>query len=281
MTVWTSDTAHQPNLNYVPYIMTGTRWHLDRLNAQAAFAISSDWPGYRCPPYGSGCTGLRDIVLNGYDQVRAQAWSIREIQEAAFVGRPGSFELGYYTQVVANNWSYLNGQQSGTGFMSAAVQGQAAGWVPSDIGTPNYQNSPWMQDYFTGIAVLAAGMGDAGARQFVNWQKDTWLAGRFLHIEPHDGAAYRLITTDTAGAPLKTWSGIENATAEKGFSPKGGWVNADYAAPARAALGGVLSLYPDDLQVRQSLTWINNAGAPFTDVLSMQNDPTFNVVPLR
>ena len=32
-TGWVPDTAHQPDLSYVPYLLTGERWMLDNLNA--------------------------------------------------------------------------------------------------------------------------------------------------------------------------------------------------------------------------------------------------------
>ncbi|TAL04118.1 MAG: hypothetical protein EPO08_02395 [Rhodospirillaceae bacterium] len=287
-TGWTPETAHQPDLAYVPYIMTGQRWYLDRLNAQAAYSLSSDWPGYRCPTTqsGSNCAGPADIVLNGQDQIREQGWNIREIEEASFSGQPGSFEQSYFAQVASDNWNYINGQETGGGFLSVATEGQAAGWLPSGLNVPNTQTSPWMEDYTTGVAILAAEMGDAGAVQYVNWQKDTWLAGRFIAagMNPYDGVAYRLITTDVVGRNLTTWPAIEAATVAQGFSNGTGWATAvagDYAALGRAVLGGALTLFPNDAELQQALTWMNSPGSPNTTQNYFQQDPTFNVVPLQ
>ena len=45
--------------------MTGDRYYLDQLNAQATFSVFSDWPVYRENGLG--------LVANGSDEVRAQA----------------------------------------------------------------------------------------------------------------------------------------------------------------------------------------------------------------
>ena len=53
----------QPDLSYVAYLMTGDRYYLDQLNAQATFSVFSDWPVYRENGLG--------LVANGSDEVRA------------------------------------------------------------------------------------------------------------------------------------------------------------------------------------------------------------------
>jgi hypothetical protein len=281
--IWGVDAAHQPNLNYVPYIMTGSRWYLDRLNAQAAAGIASSWPGARCRPTCGAHTD--DIVLNGSDQIRAEAWSMREIQEAAFVGKSGSFEHVYFNQVVIDNWNYVQSQE--------AALATAGGQVYGYIGLGSYGESTvipeWMEDYLTGVAVLGAQMGFPGALQFINWQKDSWLAGRFVGsgMNPYDGCNYNLTVGNGSGIPLTTWSAIESATVAAngsngaGNSANWGQSNGDFCPLARAVLGGALTLYPSDASLSQALSWLNGAGAPYTDQTSFQNDPTFNVVPLQ
>ncbi|HEY8099529.1 MAG TPA: hypothetical protein VIF82_02155 [Burkholderiaceae bacterium] len=280
--IWVPDTAHQPNLNYVPYIMTGARWNLDRLNAQAANGITSSWPGARCRP--TCGTNTDDIVLNGSDQIRAEAWSMREIEEAAFIGKPGSFEQGYFTQVVTDNWNYIQSQEA----TLAAAGGQVYGYIGfGSYGSPT-AIPEWMEDYLTGVAVLGAQMGSTGALQFINWQKDSWLTGRFIGtgMNPYDGCNYNLIAGNGT-IPYTTWGAIENATVLAGDSNGAGnsnnWAqsNGDYCPLARAVLGGALTLYPGDANLTQALTWLNGANAPYSDQSSFQNDPTFNVVPLQ
>src|SRR5205823_3763666 len=73
LTGWTPDVAHQPDLSYVAYMLTGDRYYLDQLNAQAAASILSAYPSARQQ------NGYVDLVANGGDQVRAQAWMLREV----------------------------------------------------------------------------------------------------------------------------------------------------------------------------------------------------------
>ncbi|HEY8101253.1 MAG TPA: hypothetical protein VIF82_10915, partial [Burkholderiaceae bacterium] len=95
-TAWYTDTGHQPNLAYIPYIMTGQRWYLDRLYAQAAFCEISMTPFKSSLYQASGryagqltsdpsLANAADIVITPGNQLRGSAWDMREIQEAAFV----------------------------------------------------------------------------------------------------------------------------------------------------------------------------------------------------
>jgi hypothetical protein len=267
---WTPDPAHQPDLAYVPYLLTGSRWYLDRLNAQAAFSLNYDWPGVRCGI--SSC----NLVVNGGDQVRQQAWSLREVMEAGWIGKQATFEKNYFSNSVMANSEWLEGRKAGLN----AAQGQAHGWLEGNYG--GGAMAPWEQDYFAGVAVLGAEMGYGRIfAQFIqNWSEQRFLdAG----MNPHDGCAYNLAAMNSAAdAPLTTWSAIEQATMAAGLSNGTGWSQSqgDYCALARAALGGLLTLDPADAGAQKALKWLQqSSGAPYIDQVSFQNDPTFNVVP--
>ena len=269
-TIWTPDSAHQPNLNYVPYLMTGARWNHDRLNSQASFNLVVSWPGYRCK------TPKCNILLNGLDQVRGQAWGFRELRQAAFLGRPGSNEISVYGQAVIDNWNYVSTQQP----LLAASEGEPTGWYPGAYGNSG-ATSAWQQDYLTGIAVMAAQMGDTSAREFIAWQQP-WLSGRFVGVgmNPHDGCSYNLIVSNpNTGINLRTWDAIETATVAAGLSNGAGWTQSDgdYCALARSALASALALTPSEPSLLRALKWLVSAGAPYTDQSAFRNDPTFNV----
>ena len=85
---WTPETAHQPDLSYVPYLMTGDRFHLENVQAQAAWSIMSHWTW----PRGDA----NDLVVKD-TQVRGAAWSLRELVEAAAISPDGSKEMAYFT----------------------------------------------------------------------------------------------------------------------------------------------------------------------------------------
>ena len=117
-TGWTPDLAHEPDLDYVAYLMTGNRYYLDQLNAEASYDIISTGPNGRLKGQG--------IVADGADQVRAQAWNLREIVEAASANPVGSAEKAYFTNIMNANFTFLLGEAT------TANQGQASGWIPGN-----------------------------------------------------------------------------------------------------------------------------------------------------
>ncbi|MGZ5279712.1 MAG: hypothetical protein ACXWC9_07215, partial [Pseudobdellovibrionaceae bacterium] len=70
-----ADSSHQPNLAYVPYLVTGDFYYLEELQFWAMFNIFQHNPYYRDFQKG----------LIKSDQVRGQAWSLRAMAEAAYI----------------------------------------------------------------------------------------------------------------------------------------------------------------------------------------------------
>jgi hypothetical protein len=231
-TGWEPDQAHQPSLSYVPYLQTGERWILDNLQAQASRSIMATWNAERL--------GDQDLVANG-GQVRAGAWSLREIDNAAWVSPDGSAEKAFFQQASAQNWSWLVSKIPEW----TAQQGNIHGWVPGHHGT-SWAISPWTQDYFASVTIVAASRGNADARTFLEWQSN-YLIGRFTHaaegMNPHDGVIYRMPIADaTTGAFYKTWGEVGAATVANGWSVGTGWENANYAQLGLATLAGIYSV---------------------------------------
>jgi len=272
---WTPDAAHQPDLDYVAYLMTGDRYYLDQLNAQAAYDIITTGPNGRHD--GAG------IVADGADQVRAQGWSLREIVEAAAANPNGSAEKVYFTNIMNANFTFLLSETT------AANQGQASGWIPGNANGSG-EIAPWQQDYFATTVVLAAEHGVAAATQLLLWETN-FLAGRFLAaaegLDPHFAIGYRL-STYTPGASqsdaYQTWAQIEAATLASGdasnVSADGtSWTNTDgnYASLARASLAGDITVTgsPDAMH---AYGWIT-AYAPQAGLAYQQSNPAFDIAP--
>ena len=261
---WTPDGAHAPDLSYVAYLLTGKRYYLDQLNAQATFAEFYAWPD----PRGNGL----GLVANGYDQVRQQAWSLRVIDEAAWANPTGSVEQTTFAQLANNNWSWLVSQIP----IWTQQQGQAYGYVPGQ-----YRDgmAPWQQDYFASVAIQAAQMGNADALTFLKWEAN-FLVGRFLNsangFNPHDGVAYSLNIEDSSGTNYKTWAQIEQATVAAGNSNGSGWANGDYAELAAQTLAGIIAL-TGSAAATQAYNWLMSSGAP--QITPYFVDPQFDIDP--
>jgi Ca2+-binding RTX toxin-like protein len=231
---WTPDRAHQPDLSYVPYLLTGERWILDNLNAQAAYNVVSTWPDPR---------GNADDIVVRDAQVRTAAWSLRQIDEAAWIAPDGSAEKAYFTSVSAANWGWLVSQIP----TWTVLQGEAHGWLPGAYGTPGAM-APWQQDYFASTAIAAASRGNQDALTFLEWMSN-FLVGRFQAEEQgfgmHDGVAYNLMVRDPAtGRVFTSWAEIEAATVAHGQSNGTGWAqsNGNYGRLGLATLAGIYHL---------------------------------------
>lgn len=281
-TTWTPDPSHQPDLAYVPYLMTGERWYLDRLNAQAAFDMTFDWPGARCL-YVTCTAGNNYHVINQGDQVRQQAWSMREIEEAGWIGPSTSFEAPYFAKVAHENWGWFATQTAGL----TKSDGQTAGWIGGAgwAGGGTFTAAPWQQDFFDGVTILAARMGDTNAPKVLNWEAN-FMTQRFLGagMNPHDGCASDLaLLNSTTFAPLTTWASVEAEQSAAGYSNGTGWANSQgyYCSLALATLGGLQWIQPTNANAKQAYDWLNGAGAPYTSVSAFQADPTYDIVPPR
>lgn len=263
-TGWTAEAAHPPNLSYIPYLQTGERWALDNLNAEAGWSVMAVWPTMR--------QNASDLLASGGGQVRAAAWALREVQEAAFANPDGSMEKAYFQSVADANWSWLVSQIP----TWTQQQGEAHGWVPGDYREAG-AIAPWQQDYFASVTILAARQGNADALKFLEWQSN-FLIGRFLvaaqGFQPADGTAYSLATADaTSGQSYQTWEEIAAAMTARGWSSNGTYINEAYTQLALATLAGIYELTGS----RDAATayWSIVAAAPgFASESAYWNNPT-------
>lgn len=270
-TGWHTDVSHQPDLSYVPYLMTGARWMLDNLQAQAGWSILSYWPEMR--------GGEADNVING-NQVRGAAWALRQIDEAARTSPEGSAEQAFFQTASDANYAWLVSKIPEW----TAMQGEAHGWVPGDYGTAGAL-PPWQQDYFASTVIAAARDGNADAKTFLEWQSN-FLIGRFMAegdgFATHDGAAYLIAIGDPAtGRTFSTWAEIGAQTAARGWSNGAeGWAHSegDYAQLALATLAGIYEI-TGSAEARQAYEMLIAENAPFSKTADYARDPTYAIAP--
>jgi Ca2+-binding RTX toxin-like protein len=234
---WKLADTHQPDLSYVPYLLTGERWILDNLQAQSSWTLMQRWPTER-----QNGDGL--VVKNS--EVRGSAWSLRQLENAAWASPDGSVEQVYFRQMADNNWKWIVSQIP----TWTAAQGEAHGYLPGyyTVGVM----APWQQDFFASTAIAAAKRGNADALTYVEWASN-FLVGRFLNEAKgflmHDGIAYNLAIGDpVSGVYYKTWAQIGAETAARGMSNGAdGWVTSGgyYGQLGLATLAGIYDLTGD------------------------------------
>lgn len=262
---WELDSAHQPDLSYVPYLLTGERWMLDNLNAQASWNIVAQYPDVR---------GAESMIVVDGNQVRGAAWALRQIDAAAWAAPDGSAEKAYFTAASEANWSWLVSKIPEW----TAQQGEAHGYLPGEYGVGGAM-PPWQQDYFASTVIAAASRGNADALTFLEWQSN-FLVGRFTHqaegFDEHDGAAYLIAIADANGTPYQTWSEIGAQTDANGWSNNDGWANSqgDYAQLALATLSGIAHL-TGSAEAAAAYDALMADNPPFASATDFARDPTY------
>lgn len=278
-TGWEPDTAHQPELSFVPYLLTGRRAFLDGLLSQGVWGIIAHWSGVRGES--TGAPGVRDRNVVTQNQVRSAAWSLRTLDNAAWIAPDDDANTPYLRAAAAGNWAWLRAQIPAW----TALQGEAHGWIPGVYGVDGAM-PPWQLDHFASTAAAAARRGSADARAVLAWSGN-FLAGRFLSdakgFARNDGAAY-LVAIAAPGAtqarPFRTWREIGAAMRERNYSNGTGWraSNGNYPQLALQALAGLVDATGSDA-AREAYAFLVAANAPFTAPADFAREPTNSIVP--
>lgn len=271
-TGWTVELAHHPAPSAVPYVLTGERWLLDNLQGQAAGVILSTYPASR--------QDGRGLVANR-GQVRGQAWSLRDVDNAAWLSPDGTPEAAYFRRIADNNWSFLASSISEW----TDKQGAPHGWVPGTNGGAGLI-APWQQDYFAMMSATAAMRGNARAAAFLRWQSN-FLIGRFVNeangFRPTLGAGYQLAVSDSQstlplqGTVFRTWAEMDRRSEERRILPPKPWGSVGYNAGALAVLAELYNVLGDE---RASDLFVAlSRQMQGTSLADYQRAPTFAFVP--
>lgn len=272
-TGWEPDTAHQPNLNLVPYVLTGERWILDNLNAQAAWNVMNQWPAASRLPDGT------DLVVN-IVQTRSAAWSLREVEAAAWANPDGSVESAYFNSVSDENWSWLVSKIPEW----TAMQGEAHGWLPTAYVSGFLDRVlPWQQDFFASTAIAAASRGNEDALTYLKWASN-FLVGRFLNeangFEMRDGITMNVaVGAQDRTQIYTTWREIgEQTEARNWHNGNDFWTGSiNYNGQlALATLAGIWRLTGNE-DAREAYLKLLAERPPYTGLESYQSDPTYAV----
>jgi hypothetical protein len=233
---WGLDPAHMPDLNYIPYLASGSHYQLKLLQSQADFAITTV-SGYGSALDSTGTVPTGFAGLN--NQPRAIAWELREVAEAAYITPDGDPLKAYFTSELN---TAMNGlvQQYIVDNVNAPY-GQLSGFVTAGYGA---SDAPWEDDYIVTSLAEVAGMNipqaSAQAVQMLQYM-NTWVSGLFTNgpngYNPLGGTPYQIHLSDPiTGAPYTTWSQLYSGNVIPG------WTSGQGGVPASPA--GLLSPGP-------------------------------------
>ena len=272
---WWPEAAHQPDLSFVPYLLTGRRAFLDELQAQAAWNVLSVWPGQRNEP--GAARGVNLINTRLGREVRAGAWALRQLAEAAWISPDGDPHQAYFREVAAANWKWLASKTREW----TALEGEAHGYIPNE----NDTLAPWQQDYIASVAAAAAKRGDEDARAFLGWMSN-FIVGRFRAegrgFPRRDGIAFAIAIAPGRQntSPFKTWAEIGRATRQHGMSNGDGWSKSG-GEYGRLGLQSLAMLYNalGTEEALQAYAWLLSARPDFSSPQDHAQVPTNNIVP--
>lgn len=268
---WVPDTSHQPDLSYVAYVLTGSRYRYDQLEAQALFSIlaqSPEWRGW-----------VKGIVVHGAEQVRGQAWAFRAVEQASFVAPDDAPLRSYLRSAVDNNIEYLRKD------MRARTVGEVYG-VPLGATGEVGVLAPWQGDFLTSVVGMAALRGVEGAGDVVAWMSN-FTAGRFISghkgFRPGHGTAFYMAFFPAGQRePYMTWRELEAANIARKYMNDDAELTSNEKVTMRIARGtlAIVATVTGQPPAMQALDWVH-ANLPGTSAAEFRRDPTWNIVPMR
>ncbi len=293
-----TDNAHQPELAYVPYLLTDTRHYLDELNAQAGWNENGTWsagtrnfyaPGHSTTPAGSTPNpgGQWDPPMNGAggyvcgvnEQLRACAWSMRELALAALANPDGSQLKSYFMQEIQANYTWV------TQDVGLNNKGQMNGWLDCYYDNTVNWLAEWQLDYWALAMEWQVRMGLPGAQAALN-AVAPFLVNRFNQpanvFSPYNAVVYNG-PFGTASGPFTTWAQVTAALASTsgsgpdntspgagGGAPNWDTWQGDYGTAATSVVNALPSSIPGQ---PQAAAWI--AAHPSPLFPSIPANPTW------
>jgi len=251
----TLDTAHQPAIAYVPYVLTGDPYHLEDLQFQATWNLGSLVPQYRLT----------------IPQTRTFAWNLRTLAQCARI-TPASVPSWLLPRQYWLNWMTETRQFFETEFVNSAKPEHARFRTVRNLASSGNEGAtapqgtwtdPWQDEFVVTVMGWVITMG------FVDWQRAfDWKIGSTLARTDNasgwkraHSTPYRLILRETASAPIAdNWAGaweLQQRVNKATFSEANTWVIADmtYLTYTRAALAYIEKLKAWDVSER--LAWAN------------------------
>ena len=186
----THDPAHQPNLVYLPYLVTGDYYYLEELQFWAMWNSFQSNPGYRGADKG----------LYSAEQIRGQAWSLRTAAEAAYITPDANPLKATFTAIVNDNLDFYN-----TAYTNNATANTLG--ALTDAHAMVYDNgiglAPWQDDFFTSAVGHTAELGFDKANALLTW-KAKFPIDRMTGIGACwiDAGIYEMKVRDSATAPV-------------------------------------------------------------------------------
>ncbi len=165
-TLWTHDTAHQPSLAYLPYLVTWDYYYLEELQFWNTFNLHHYKADYR----------QFEKWLLIPSQLRWIAWSLRTLWHIAKITPDLHPSKGYWNTIMDNNLTYFN---------ETIVDNPDSNWLHIyPIMNQPYNDgkaiAPWQDDFFTWSVWYVSELWFTKATKILEW-KSKFVFDRILN----------------------------------------------------------------------------------------------------
>ena len=146
------EASHEPSLDFVPYLLTGEHYYLEEL------IFWSQWNTWGTAP---GTHGFAKSLI-GWDQPRAQAWSLRTLAQAAYItpdSNPAKQTLLRELKANAEWYDKKFTDNPSANVFHVAYVGRKGRGIP-----------PWMDDFITWAAEYTVKLGFDEWKPFAKWK---------------------------------------------------------------------------------------------------------------
>ncbi len=195
----TPQTAHEPSLAFIPYLVTGEKYYLEELLFWSQWNAWSTAPAYR---------NGKDSLVH-WDEVRGQAWSLRTLAQAAYITPENNpLKQVLLRQLKANIAEYDRRFTN-----NPAAHKLHTMHTKSDT---KFIMSPWMDDYFTWSIGYIVNLGFDSARPFAKW-KALYPVNRMIHPDYCWIAAtpYRMVMQHPDKSMITEWRDAYRYTVQR------------------------------------------------------------------
>jgi hypothetical protein len=154
-TPYTFDSSHTPSFSYYPYLITGDYYLLEEMVFWGAYELFFSNPYYR---------NFSDGLVKS-DQVRGQAWTIRTLEENAYIMPDDHPYKAYFTDKLLKNIAWFDATyvQKTDNVLGVITNGYAMAY---NNGTGM---APWQQHFFTWAIGNAYKMGFTTSKNFLTF----------------------------------------------------------------------------------------------------------------
>jgi Fibronectin type III domain len=193
---YTPDTEHQPSLAYLPYLLTGDAYYLEEMEFWVSFNFIKQNNKYR--DYAQG-------LLKANSQTRAQAWTMRNLANAAWIAPDTDPDRLYLEDKLRRNlvW-YRDYAVPSNPLGQWGVTVYSINEFPAEVG---WHVRNWQIDFFTAVSGWVYQMGYREVQPLRDWLARN-VVGRFQNATPEEATAYHLAGGDDNGNWYKDWPTI-------------------------------------------------------------------------